>query len=64
MHPYTRETGRIRALARLHAIELEVQEQAKHVSTAERNRLVKRGGHQILEIREQHRQEKTSLANR
>ena len=57
LHPYTRETGRIGALARLHAIELEVQEQAKHVSTAERNRLVKQGATRILEIGEQHRQE-------
>ncbi|MGD9850443.1 MAG: CHAT domain-containing protein [Nitrospirales bacterium] len=55
LEPYRTEPGRIGALAKLHTISLDVQEQARQGSTADRNRLVARGVKESLAIGEQHR---------
>ena len=55
LQPYLPEPGRIGALAKLHTIALDVREQARQGSTAERDRLVNRGVKESLAIGEQHR---------
>ncbi|MGE0473674.1 MAG: CHAT domain-containing protein [Nitrospirales bacterium] len=55
LEPYLTVQGRIGALTKLYDIELDVQEQARQASAAERDRLVTRGVNESLAIGEQHR---------
>jgi len=53
--PYTQQSGRIGALARIYTIVLRIQEQAQGVSSAARRRLVTTGASELMTIAQEHR---------
>ena len=55
LEPYTNQSGRIGALARIHTIVLHIQEQAKGVSSSARRRLVTTGAPELMAIGQEHR---------
>ncbi|HBP90496.1 MAG TPA: hypothetical protein DD706_22740, partial [Nitrospiraceae bacterium] len=55
LEPYTHQSGRIGALARIQTISLGVQEQARGISSAARRRLVTSGASEILTTGQEHR---------
>lgn len=55
LEPYTRQSGRIGALAKIYTIVLGVQEQAEGISSAARRRLVTTAASELLAIGQEHR---------
>ncbi|MDH5700606.1 MAG: hypothetical protein OEZ41_11665, partial [Nitrospirota bacterium] len=55
LEPYTQQSGRMGALARIYTIVLRIQEQAQGVSSAARHRLVTTGASELLTIGQEHR---------
>ncbi|WP_239236824.1 CHAT domain-containing protein [Candidatus Nitrotoga sp. BS] len=55
LEPYTKQSGRIGALARIYTIVLNIQEQAKGVSSSARRRLVSTGASELMAIGQEHR---------
>jgi tetratricopeptide (TPR) repeat protein len=55
LEPYTQQSGRIGALARIHTIVLRIQEQAQGISSAAKLRLVATGASELLTIGQEHR---------
>ena len=55
LEPYTKQSGRIGALARIYTIVLNIQEQAKSVSSSARRRLVSTGASELMAIGQEHR---------
>ncbi|CAH1386826.1 CHAT domain-containing protein [Candidatus Nitrotoga sp. M5] len=55
LQPYTNQSGQVGALAKIHTIVLNIQEQAKGVSSAARRRLVSTGASELMAIGQKYR---------